>query len=799
MSTWRYVVTALAVAHWRSALLHVIISAAVILLLMVIGITIVALRQRTETAEARRQRPKVFDDEDAPAPPITPETIGPIRPKLLHDSVFLPVDGGVYFRFRGKSFTLAEPGLYELVTKLMPQLTGERTFDDIASQLEPERQEQARRLTVKLLNERLAINHLQEVSDLGEPILTKFGPQIGLIEHYVDHPVRRFERFRHARIFVTGSGTPLQALALSLARNGLEQILLDDKAPPIERCAELVSCQKELRESGASFGIRRIPMSRVQADGAGAVDAICLASDAADFGSLIALNQLCRKNDIVFIPGILLAGKALVGPMVHRNQKSCWNCALLRFLATCPAETSAEIWRHIALKLPWKEDLQPDSSPALRILGNLLAFELFRLMAGHSPTETDEAVLSLDLETLETATECILPHPLCEHCSNIDWYSDRTFLAQIASGPQREQLSLSGKIELTSPLVAPDFGVATRFDDDSLDQLPLFRSELAFARMPGHGKVVFPGYSLDSNAAARLDAVLNGIRFYAARMVDERRMWKGSENAATLAGYFPVTEETLSNRMGDKLSADFERPWMHVLSLGDRTMYMVPAAAVHPMSRFNLGRFEPADAGVGVGFTAAEALEEAVLSLFAHQVLKRFSAGELRLLEISPSVAAEVNPNARYLVNAFTHLGRPLRLLSFCHEACGALVLAFGPEDTDKPDRIAIGFGKILSQAIASALRDALAIAIGGRSLRRVEDLLPGSLAYPLEMPPAGDVEQELNVMRVPANQSLRSVLLAFEGAFTDILVANLTTPDIANTHLVALKILFASDSASLV
>ncbi|MYR90765.1 hypothetical protein GTY41_39115, partial [Streptomyces sp. SID685] len=51
------------------------------------------------------------------------------------------------------------------------------------------------------------------------------------------------------------------------------------------------------------------------------------------------------------------------------------------------------------------------------MLGNLLAFEVFRLVTGALPAETRGQLVVQDLDSLDVLTEPLLPHPRCPYCS----------------------------------------------------------------------------------------------------------------------------------------------------------------------------------------------------------------------------------------------------------------------------------------------------------------------------------------------------------------------------------------------
>jgi hypothetical protein len=153
------------------------------------------------------------------------------------------------------------------------------------------------------------------------------------------------------------------------------------------------------------------------------------------------------------------------------------------------------------------------------------------------------------------------------------------------------------------------------------------------------------------------------------------------------------------------------------------------------------------------------------------------------------------NANFQYLRNIFRHMDRPFRLLEFSHEGSGRVVVAFSPNDAGNPKRMVVGTAGSLQPAAVLALADLLALNIGSTSVRTVEHYLPQSLGYILDFSVSDNRAQNSKTVASSSDQSMNSVLLAFEGAFTDIMVANLTNEDIRRCNLFAIKALFVRGS----
>src|ERR1700722_9885571 len=725
--------------------------------------------------------------------PENVEDLASQRPKMSNDTMFLPAHDGVFFRSGGRSFTIKGKNVYELVSRLVSFLVGELTVAEICHQFDPQTSKAIRKLLVILFQRKVIANRIDEVTDIDPAIVNAFRSQIAFLEHFDSRPIARFKQFRDSRVFLTGSGIPFRATVLSLLRNGLGTILIDEKTGLLECDDEISETVKSLRMSGVQVRFERSALKDVLANRLEGLEAIVYASDISNLREIISINKYCCEKETLFVPGLLLARKALVGPVVRKNQKGCWLCFLLRHSANLDAVVEARVWKHIALGYTWESDYEPTSRPSLKILGNLVSFELFRLFTEHIRSEIDRTVLFVDLQTLENGTSRFLPHPLCPHCSTSETGDDgrSSFFDEIPG----ESTDTKKRFSLVSRLVDCECGIVKRFDDDDLRQIPLFRTRLTLTRLPSLPETTLPGFSLDSNLHARFEAALSAIRLYVTSVMDERQILRTSSTQANEAGLRPISPCELSGWMGGPaISKDEITPWAQGISLlsGDSRAHLVPASSVYTESAsLNPGRFERGYTGIGAGFTFNEACNDALLSLFAREILKCLARREANLIEFVPSSFLSSSADCKYLVDAFMHIEQPIRLLAFEHDGFGSMVLALTADESVDPTRIAVGTGQTRVPAAAMAMRQLLAIKIAGESQHTLEHYLSRSLGFLLDISPSPGPSRDKSDQAV-GDPCLISILHAFRGQFRDILVTNLTTSDIAESRTVAVKAIFA-------
>jgi bacteriocin biosynthesis cyclodehydratase domain-containing protein len=730
-----------------------------------------------------------------------PDIADSVRPKMLNDSIFLPTRDGILFRSRDGSFRLNGPRVYELMSSIVAHLTGKLTIVEICSLLDAQRSKAVRRMIAILLEKRIAVNHIVEESDLGEVVLRAFQSQINFIEHFEERPVAKFARFRHARVLLTGTGTALRSLVLSLVKNGLQTIILDEKQAHLENDRDIRATVEEFRSAGIPTIFEKLSLDQVLADEGCSLTAVCHAGDSSALRDMLKLNETCLNRQILFIPGVVLGAKAFVGPLVQEDKTGCWLCFLMRHSACLDPRISSQMWEHIAVGRIWRNEAHAASSPSLKILGNMVGFELFRVIIGHIPSEIICSVLSLDLETLENGRSRLQPHPKCSHCSKVRLVDDVDSLEHLSPVTSYESPDIPKRIQLASRIVDSDCGIVQRFEDDKLSQTPLFQTSLVVANsVRGHDEHLI-GHSIESNADARLRTIREVVKEYSIQMFDERRMWNGSYEEGLRSGLDLHSDSTLSGWTGVPLADGHESfPWLRVRALDDpqANNLLVPAAAVYSLSSYNVGRFERLNIGIGAGFTLYEACNDAVLCLLAHEVLKLVALGEMKFAELDPACLTTANPDLTFLLKSLSNRNKSVRLLTLPLDDAG-LILALSPDEPIDVTRVTVGSAQSLVAAATGALIDFLAMSIGTKPVRTLEYFLPPSLGYNIEVHSGtSEIVRELPV-RVSSQLSTKSILRTFKDRFSDILIADLTTEDVSSSGMVVVRALFAKRKSSVV
>lgn len=625
-----------------------------------------------------------------------------LRPRLKQDAVFMRSEDGVLFRNGNSIFHLKGTSIYNWIASLAPHLTGEQTLEELCATLAPSQREMVTRLVNSLLEKGVVKNHVPETSvPLAKSIQRHFKAQIDFIDHYVERPLARFNAFRQSRVLMVGAGPTWSALAVSLARNGLENLFL---APIGEAQGWLVEVEDEierLRRDGVNVSLSRRDIdARSPASQLKGFQVVAYCSDRPSLRDVSLLNQHCLDEGIPFLPGIFFDGRALLGPLVKPGAAGCWLCAMLRLSANLAGNQRAALWKSVALG----DELSSENAcgTTARMLGNNLAFELFKLLAEPLAPETDGSLLIQDLDTLESVRVPLVPHPLCPGCSMAEPATELTRLTEVVSGRRDNARTVEEQLTRVYQYAEPQLGIFQGFTDEESAQVPLRQTSL----MMGHGsgtaapfRVV--AHSDTSTSLARHHAVLEALKKYSMSLPDERRTRIASFNELLDAEAAPVAPEALEVWSGGPSCDRHERiEWLPAYAVYEQRVRMVPAAAVYAHSHFNRkGVFERTNDGLCAATTFEAARAEGMLSALRGERLRQLARGRGAACEIDGARVGAADTELNYLLKTVERHGRAARLLDLRGESPLSVVAALLDESA-----VYLGHGHCRNEALKQAL-----------------------------------------------------------------------------------------------
>lgn len=624
-----------------------------------------------------------------------------IRPRLRNDVVFLRVDTGIYLRSSETSCVLKGAGAYEWMSVLGPQMTGESTMAELCEGLDESRRKTAVGLMRTLLARGFARAVLRpDVRMLPAGVSDLFAPQINFVEHFMHTdqrtPQELFARFRSSRVLVSGPPGGVAAAAVrGLLRNGLAEISLEDAEWGREFDAETV----RLADADAPAQIVVLPSAPEDLT---PFDVVVAVVDGSGSGALLELTR--RLHGVAqgprLVPVVADPNRMVVGPISGPAEQPCWVCAQLRLSTNSDPRLMTDFWRGLAIG-PTGAEAPSGSQVAQSMVGNAVAFEIFRLRTGQLQPDDERHAVIQDLTTLESRRERVLPHPGCP-------MRHQRVEPDEAVRPPANDSDAYGR---AAALVSPEFGVLSGWIDDSIRQIPLKtgRVRLGPAGSTADGPREIVGFDIDTVLVARTRAVEAAVACYVGRLGPV-----GLPDGALPEDAEVVAAEQLTLFSG--LPASDERPaggGLPAVSLHDGSQWQVPAAAVHPLSPANSRlEFEPSPAGAAAGWTVEDVQERGLCSALAHRGLVRAIRGDEPALTLTEEWLAGDDVTA-FALGSLRHIGRSTRVYALPGAAPSFAVLAVVEGADGGAIDWAAGSALSVRDAVCEAVRGAVGLAVG--------------------------------------------------------------------------------------
>ena len=661
-----------------------------------------------------------------------------IWPQLKHNSVFLEYKEGVLIQNEDKKFLIRGKSIARWISVLSPYLTGAYTLEQLCQRVGPDRRAQVASLLTMLLEKGLLKNALPEPPDvLSQAVSHQFHAQIAYIDHFVDQPHKRFRDFRQSSILLTGSGESLRALALSLLRNGIEKLFLapsdgaEAYAPSLEAEADV------LRRNGCPIDISiQAHASQSAIENLDDYDVVVYCTDGGSLQEIAALQKRCFIAGRAFLASTIVAGYAMLGPYVQPPSGPCWYCAQLRFSTNSDDQSAASLWRSIALgSTPY----EPDAAlfdPQARRIGNGLAYELFKILSGALPSETQNGVIFQHLDTLETFQSPLLQHPLCPVCTQVDHDTSLHQLQETIAGQHDSALTLAEAYEQHQSLFDKRVGLFQGFTDKTLEQVPLKQSQITLNSPDlsrASQKIDITCFSMKTIHEARIATFTRAIESYARSVPDTRTMLFATPQALSTSEKIALSPQVFSHWSGGASLAP-QKPifWLPAYSFLQKTVVSLPAAAVYTSSLLNKHMlFERTTAGWAVDTSYRATLTKGLLSALTYSALRKLLKGEgsLRSISIDPLADAYL----AFLLQSAERFARPFTAFMVTYSGPVSIILV-RTTDTSSQPVVALGFHLSAQEALKAALLDFVGrlqtLQSGGTLPASMSTFFPGALPF---------------------------------------------------------------------
>ncbi|MEV0279240.1 TOMM precursor leader peptide-binding protein [Streptomyces sp. NPDC050610] len=654
-------------------------------------------------------------DPTEPTEPTEYEKLAGTRPRIGRDVLFTETSEGVLFHNAHGGFHLAAKSAYRFASLIVPHLNGRHRVSDLCAGLPADRRTMVTDLVGTLYERGFARPAPAEESGQALPaeVTEEFAAQINYIDHFEDGAAERFARFRTSRVAVLGDGPVARWCALSIVRNGGAKVDVVSGTDSAAHGLDAVRAEAErLTGRGAAVELGRLPEGGGEPLGwadLGAYDVVvCTGPDAPR-----QIHRLLTEGIPVgrgVLPLTVLGDRAVAGPSMSAGRPGCWACAMLRLAANEEGTTAAaDVWNRVTLPGPRAADAALGQNPAAQ-LGNLLGYEVFRMTAQAPPAETEGRIIVQELDSMDTLTERVLPHPDCSFCRAADGRPAAPAIAgtlpaapHVATAPTADDAeAVLEQLNAESELVGAAAGVFTRFADDDLTQTPLKAGRLVLGTGGGRRRTV-AAFDVHHAAGARLRALRTAVDVYVEHAVPLPGVLRGTALADARAVLPTVDPASLSTVSGLPVTADSVEEWVTATSLSCGERALVPAAAVRTFGAHNAARaYVPTSAGAGAGGSLPEALHHALMSALAYDALEAAARGTRDVAEVPPT-ALEDDAELRFLLRSAANLETGIDLLDLGESSeSGAYVLLARAAG----GRWAIGADVTWQGAAMTALRD---------------------------------------------------------------------------------------------
>ncbi|MEU8262714.1 TOMM precursor leader peptide-binding protein [Micromonospora sp. NPDC048999] len=717
------------------------------------------------------------------------DTVARTRPRMRHDVLFTRTEDGVLFHNANSGFRLSSATAYRLASLLVPHLNGRNRVADICAPL-PTAQ---RAMIGELVSALYARGFARDVPEEDDPSATldpavaeHFAAQIAYLDHYTDRAPQRFAAFRATRVAVLGTGPVARACAAALLRNGAATVTVSPAvAPPLSadlaelNAAGCVATVAELPGAGTDIGWSELK----------AADVVVVAAGDDAPRDTLRLLAAGIPGDRLLLPAWVAGGRMLVGPVQGEGRQGCWCCAMMRLADNDATGAAGNVWRAAALPSGAAPAVAQPDGPLAAMVGNLLAYEVFRLTTGALPPETDGSVIVQHLASLDVLAEPLLTHPRCVFCRpeppQPSW--DDVELDVRPAGtddeedPSAQAQEAVARLAAHQPLLQPRLGVFRRYDDERWDQTPIKIGAVEFTDGSGRRRTV-SAFDVHHVAAARLRA----LRVAAVTGAGHTAVARPAPDDAPR---LDAARLGLASGWGDPVAEG----WSAARSLLTGQVAAVPTAVLEPFGAANRGRgAEPTCAGGGAGGDLAEAVRAGLASALAYHALRqvvdgRATARQVRLDSIG------THPELVFLTKSAANLGVTMELLDLGGQPATGLtvLLARYRDQTHGQWSYALAADPVWTGAAVAALRDLL----GQAQLReQAPDLVPDVGDPVLGDFDAGTVAAHGETVAGAGGDSRwADVLRRLREHGHDVLVAPVGGADLAAGGLVAVKVLVAA------
>ncbi|PXA77057.1 hypothetical protein [Auritidibacter sp. NML100628] len=448
-------------------------------------------------------------------------------PFVRGEALYFKHPQGAVVKDANGSYLIKGDTVYAWLTALTQLMNGSQSVDDITSQVPQGTQSTAEQL-IELLVSRGTARLLE--GPLKDAETSALNEIEAFLSNWSATPRTDARRFTQTPIAVVGDDHIAQAFLDNLKTNGAQQAVMIHNVEDLQR-----SMWEWVFVTTAS------PLSTVH-----------------------TLSQAAASGAFRLLCVFTLDQKVITGPIIDQNGpvESLENFADL--LLRNASATAHIAWREYAMR---GRPLPTHLSPAVaEIVGVNAAFEVFREITGALPSQLQQAALVMDERTVDSSLERVID-PFSPPRANVAPALSRPNQQRSTPHARSDQEVLDDLLALMSP----NTGIFADFDDDHYLQEPLFVARIRHGwnhpALPRAGM----GFSTESFAEARRDALLSALSACAATVAEAQQGHRlapqsyissafGVEEAARQAQWMAIEHELFHRAMRSAAVAKVDAP-----------------------------------------------------------------------------------------------------------------------------------------------------------------------------------------------------------------------------------------------
>ncbi|MFF2157798.1 TOMM precursor leader peptide-binding protein [Paenibacillus chitinolyticus] len=225
-------------------------------------------------------------------------------------------------------------------------------------------------------------------------------------------------------------------------------------------------------------------------------------------------EELLQPAGIPWLRGFVSFGEGVIGPLVRPGTRGCSQCAdMRRLMAGRERKEMRELQQRLMTRGGADRDAWASRTGLLQV-GHLLAVEARKVLQGQ-PVHSAEKMFLINLKTLESSLHHVLPDPLCPVCSEL--LDDSSAAAHISLQPSpkisADSYRCRGMDELNKVLTQDYLDYRTGFLNGKMVDLKSPFADVS-VNLPLLAEDVGTAGRTHSYAVSELTAILEGLERY---------------------------------------------------------------------------------------------------------------------------------------------------------------------------------------------------------------------------------------------------------------------------------------------